>query len=129
MSGELVHFDIAVDDVGKAVSFYKAVMGWKIEKYGGEAMGEGVEYYMVMPGGDEEAVGGGIGKKQTPEQSVLNYYTADGGLEAFNKRVTDNGGKVMMEKMPVPGYGWFSVCTDPEGNPFGGWVDDEDARM
>ena len=34
----------------------------------------------------------------------------------------------MMEKMPVPGFGWMSVCVDHEGNPFGGWVDDKDAK-
>jgi uncharacterized protein len=129
MAGELVHFDIAVNDVEKAVAFYKAVMGWEVEKYDmGDAEGA-PQYYLIKTSDEESAVGGGIGAKQNPQQALLNYYSADGGLEAFNKRVVDNGGTVMMEKMPVPGWGWFSVCIDPEGNPFGGWVDDKDAKM
>lgn len=128
MPGELVHFDIPVDDVDKAVDFYRHVMGWKIEKYGDESM-EGMVYWLVYPDPDnEDVVGGGIGKKEMPEQTPVNYYKADGGLEAFNQRVRDKGGTVMMEKMPVPGWGWFSVCVDPGGNPFAGWVDDKEAK-
>jgi predicted enzyme related to lactoylglutathione lyase len=128
MPGELVHFDIPVDDVDKAVDFYGAVMGWKIEKYEGPGMGD-MAYWMISTNPDkEDAVQGGIGKKAMPEQTLMNYYRADDGLEAFNMRVKDKGGTVMMEKMPVPGWGWFSVCTDPEGNPFAGWVDDKEAK-
>jgi len=129
MPGELVHFDIPVDDVDKAVDFYKAVMGWKVEKYEGPGMGD-MAYYLINTNPDkEDAVGGGIGKKAMPEQTLMNYYRADDGLEAFNQRVKDKGGTVMMEKLAVPGWGWMSVCMDPEGNPFGGWVDDNDAKM
>ena len=125
MAGELTHFDIPVNDVAKAVDFYSHVMGWKPEKYEGEGMGD-MEYWMITPA-KEGAPGGGIGKKAMPEQTIINYYTAEGGLEAFNQRVRDKGGTVMMEKMAVPKFGWFSVCMDPEGNPFAGWVGDMDA--
>lgn len=132
MPGEMVHFDIPVDDVDKAIDFYGYVMGWKFDKYGSGGDGggtEGMEYWLISPDpGNEDAVGGGIGKKQMPEQTLMNYYNAEGGLEAFNQRVKDKGGKVMIEKMAVPGYGWFSVGIDPEGNPFAGWVDDKDAK-
>ena len=132
MQGEIVHFDISVDDVDKAVDFYKDVMGWKLEKYGGEGgregMGEMVYWMVITNPDDEKAVRGGIGQKQMPQQTGLNYYNAEGGLEAFNKRVIDKGGTVMMEKMAVPGYGWFSVCIDHENNPFAGWVDDKNAK-
>ena len=129
MPGEIVHFDIVADDVGKSMEFYKYVMGWEMERFPGTEAGD-MEYWMVKPKGDDpSAVGGGIGKKQMPEQTNMNYYDAEGGLEAFNQRVKDKGGKVMMEKMPVPDMGWFSACMDPEGNPFGGWVEDRDAKM
>jgi predicted enzyme related to lactoylglutathione lyase len=29
--------------------------------------------------------------------------------------------------MPVPGMGWFATCTDPHGNDFGLWQNDENA--
>ncbi len=127
MPGELVHFDIVVNDVDKAVSFYRAVMGWAIEKYEGEGMGDMVYWEVKTDPNDDKAVQGGVGEKMMPEQTNINYYTADGGIEAFKQRVRDNGGTVMMEKMPVPKFGWFSVCMDPEGNPFSGWVGDPNA--
>lgn len=120
MSGELVHFDIPVDDVEKMVAFYSNVMGWKIEKYEGEGF---PDYWMIQPE-KEGAIGGGMGKKQMPEQKPMNYYSTDD-LALFNQKVKDNGGMVVMEKMTVKGFGWFSVCVDPEGNLFAGWVEDE----
>lgn len=124
MPGELVHFDIPVDDVEKMTAFYRNVMGWTVEPYAGDFP----DYWRLAPEPDREgALEGGLGKKQMPEQGPMNYYTAEGGLEAFNQRVKDNGGMVMMEKMPVKGFGWMSVCMDPEGNAFGGWVDDPNA--
>jgi uncharacterized protein len=125
MAGELVHFDIPVDDVEKAVDFYRHVMGWKIEKYEDDSMG-GMVYWMINPS-TEGAPGGGIGKRARPEQTTMNYYNAEGGLEAFNQRVREKGGTVIVEALVVPKFGWFSVCMDPEGNPFAGWVGDMDA--
>jgi uncharacterized protein len=125
MPGELVHFDIPAEDVDKMSAFYRNVMGWKIEPYGSEYGG----YLMIDPAPDKDpemAVKGGMGEKQMPEQSPMNYYRTDD-LEKFNQRVKDNGGQVMMEKMPVAKMGYLSVCIDPEGNAFGGWLDDPDA--
>ncbi len=124
MAGNIVHFDIPAEDVARSVDFYRHVMGWAIEKY----EGEGPEYWLVFPEpGNYEVPGGGIGKKEMPEQANVNYYQAEGGLEAFNRRVREKGGTVITEKMPIPGWGWLSVCQDPEGNLFGGWVDDKEA--
>jgi len=41
MPGEMVHFDIPVDDVDKAIDFYGYVMGWKFDKYGSGGDGGG----------------------------------------------------------------------------------------
>lgn len=126
MPGKLIHFDIPASDVGKLVSFYRNVMEWTIEKY--EAEPGTPEYWMVQPEpGNEDAVGGGIGAAGAPEQKPMNYYEAEGGLEAFNQRVRDSGGTVVLERMAVPKYGWFSICVDPEGNSFAGWVSDPHA--
>ena len=130
MPGEIYYFEIYADDVDKLVDFYGDVMGWRIQKFEGDKAMEEMQYMAVNPDPSKEegVVWGGILKKSMPQQSTLNYYKAEGGLEAFNKRVKDKGGQVMMEKMAVPGFGWFSVGIDPEGNPFAGWVDDKDAK-
>ncbi len=125
MPGELVHFDIPANDLDKMAGFYSKVMGWKIEPYGPEYGG----YLMIDPAPDKgptEAVRGGMSKKMMPQQTPLNYYQTDD-LEKFNQRVRDNGGQVMMEKMPVPKMGYLSVCIDPEGNAFGSFLVDPNA--
>jgi predicted enzyme related to lactoylglutathione lyase len=33
----------------------------------------------------------------------------------------------MVEKMPVPGMGWFAQLIDPQGNPFALWQTDMSA--
>jgi len=121
MNGELIHFEIPADDVQKIADFYRNVLGWKIE-----SSPEFEGYLMVTTSGREDAVEGGIMKKQMPQQTGLNYYEVDS-IEDFNSKVKENGGQVLMEKMPVPKMGFFSVCLDPEGNPVGSWLTDENA--
>jgi predicted enzyme related to lactoylglutathione lyase len=42
--------------------------------------------------------------------------------------VRELGGKAD-DPMPVPSMGWFATCTDPHGNEFGLWQNDESASM
>ncbi len=85
MPGELVHFDIPVEDVERMADFYRNVMGWKIEPYGQEFGG----YLMIDPAPDKDpemAVKGGMARKEMPGQVPMNYYRTDN-LEKFNQRV------------------------------------------
>lgn len=121
MEGELVHFDIPADEPGRAAEFYRAVFGWKIEAIGGFE-----DYLEVKPGGIDEATGGGITKRFMPEQGPVNYFEVSS-IEEANERVRSSGGQVVMEKMTVPGFGYLSLCTDTEGNPFGTFLEDPGA--
>ena len=122
MGAELVHFDIAADDLDKLAGFYRETLGWTIEPLDPE-----FPHYLAITTSDREDVPcGGMMKKMMPEQGLLNYYGVDS-IEEFNAKVRENGGQVVMEKMAVPGIGLFSVCLDPEGNPFGLWLADESA--
>jgi predicted enzyme related to lactoylglutathione lyase len=122
MGAELVHFEIPGDDVDVLADFYAKVLGWEIgppfEQLGG--------YRVIKTSDREGALGGGMYKKMMPEQGPLNYYGVDD-LEPFVRKVKDGGGQVMMEKMAVPQMGWFAVCLDPAGNPFGLWKEDPNA--
>jgi predicted enzyme related to lactoylglutathione lyase len=44
------------------------------------------------------------------------------------ERVRELGGEAS-EPMPVPGMGWFVVCSDTQGNEFGLWHTDASAAM
>lgn len=52
MTSRVVHFDIPIDDAGRAGAFYRTVFGWNVEKWGpidywtmttGEPAGPGAE--------------------------------------------------------------------------------------
>jgi len=121
LEGELVHFDIPVDDMERAAGFYRAVFGWKIEPVGGF---EG--YLDVKPGGREDTTGGGMTPRYMPGQTPVNYFSVSS-IEEANERVRSSGGEVVMEKMAVPGFGYMSMCRDTEGNTFGAWLEDPGA--
>jgi len=49
-------------------------------------------------------------------------------IDSAIRKTRELGGKAD-EKMPVPGQGWFSACTDTEGNSFSLWEADNAAPM
>lgn len=121
MEGDLVHFDIPAKDIDRLSNFYRNVLGWKTTAPGGFE-----DYLEIETSDGENAVGGGMSKKVMPQQTVINYYDVES-VEETNERVRANGGEVIVEKMSVPGFGYLSVCADPEGNPFGSWLEDPNA--
>jgi uncharacterized protein len=48
-------------------------------------------------------------------------------LEEFVPKVQESGGKVL-QKMPIPGVGYFATCQDTEGNIFGIIQEDRNAK-
>lgn len=123
MKGDIIHFEIPADDPAKLAAFYTKVLGWKIENPDPN-MGD----YQIIHSSSEEKTGGGLYKKTMPQQTPVNYYEVDS-IEAACDVIREAGGQVAMEKMPVPGMGYFAIGIDPEGNPFGVWVTDTSASV
>jgi predicted enzyme related to lactoylglutathione lyase len=48
-------------------------------------------------------------------------------VDDFARRAERLGAKVLMEKTPVPGMGWFAQLNDPEGNLIAVWENDPNA--
>jgi predicted enzyme related to lactoylglutathione lyase len=108
----------------RANKFYNGLFGWKIEKMPGP-----MEYWMFATTNDkgEQVTGGGIMKRQYPQQAIINYIGVDSVAE-YSKKVERLGGKVKMEKTEVPGHGWFAMCTDTENNTFALWEPNPEAQ-
>lgn len=119
MGADLVHFDIPAESIEALSEFYGAVLGWRFESPGGFD-----DYRLIFTSEREGAPGGGMHKKELPQETVINYYEVDS-ISDYTARVKENGGQVVMDEMPVPGFGYLAVCLDPEGNPFGLWVTEE----
>ncbi|MBI5870837.1 MAG: VOC family protein [Actinobacteria bacterium] len=122
MKGQLIHFEIPADDPAKLADFYRTVLGWSI----GEPQAGMGDYRLIQVSGDGDAVGGGLYKRTEPDQGRVDYFDVDS-IEESAAQVKENGGQVLIEKMAVPQMGYFALCLDPEGNPFGLWLTDENA--
>jgi predicted enzyme related to lactoylglutathione lyase len=115
----IVHFEIPADDPDKLAGFYRELFGWKIEKMPGEAEYWSVETVTVDETGmpKEPGVNGGMMRRVVPQQMPINYISVDSVDEeiAHAQRL---GATVVVQKMEIPGVGWFAQLLDPQGNPF-----------
>jgi hypothetical protein len=108
-----------VDDVERAREFYTELFGWEIKEV------PGIGYWMITTTG-EKAVSGGMMKRRDPRQTIIDYVGVSS-VDEYIARVEELGGKVVVSKKALPGYGYFAVCEDMEWNVFGLWEDDKGA--
>ena len=116
MAGQIVHIEIPADDTEQARAFWGGLLARVPELPGPERVPHGAA--RREPGrGDHEH-----GARQGGTRSYFDVDDIDAGIA----KVRELGGEAS-EKMPVPSMGWFSTCTDPHGNEFGLWQNDESA--
>jgi len=134
MEHTIVHFEIPADQPERAAQFYRELFGWDIKKFEGSVAG-GMEYWMVrtVPTDDQgrpagPGVNGGLMRRMYPNQVPVNYINVES-VDQSVSRAQQLGAKVLMEKTPVPGMGWFAQLTDTEGNLFAVWETDMSAAM
>ncbi|MFX0096934.1 MAG: VOC family protein [Candidatus Hodarchaeota archaeon] len=118
----VVHFDIDAEDTNRAMKFYSNVFGWKFNYWEGPT-----EYWLIKTGGEEEpGINGGLSKREEAYPKVILTIGVPS-RDEFAKKIEETGGKIL-DKMAVPGVGWFALCSDTEGNEFGIMEDDESAK-
>ena len=112
-------FDIYVNDMERATTFYETVLGKKLEQMGdptGETQMMSFPTDMSVYG-----AGGALVKSQYAKPGVggtmLYFDTEDCSVEA--SRVEAAGGKVIRPKFSIGEFGWVALCEDTEGNTFG----------
>ena len=110
----VVHFEIPAQDVEKLSKFYSDVFGWKFQK---QPMGE-MDYWMIVTGPRRRSVAGGMYKKQMDMEMPRNYIAVDK-IDSAIATFTNAGGKQVVGKQEVPGFGWSFLGVDPEGNAVG----------
>jgi predicted enzyme related to lactoylglutathione lyase len=115
----IVHFDVPAEDLERASNFYKELFGWKIERMSGP-----MEYHGISTLADDggPGVNGGMGRRSEGDTGMMNYFGV-GSIDATAARVMELGGKVIMPKTDVPGYGCLAIYLDTEGDRFGLWED------
>lgn len=124
----IINFEIPVDDVERAKKFYTDLFGWKIEKFSGSGSG-GREYWFVTTTDEKgnKGLDGGLRRRQKPQNQVTNFIDVKS-VDEYCSKVEQLGGKVDVTKMAVPGMGYLAYCLDTEGNSFGIWETNENAK-
>src|SRR5262249_48345022 len=110
----VIHFEICVDDLERAVRFYSKVFDWKIEK-----AEDGSDYWFITTGGEEDpGITGGLTNRFDEWNPTINTIEVPS-LDSFAKKITEAGGKVLAPKISIKGTGYVQYCQDLEGNTFG----------
>ena len=116
----VVHFEMPSDDRDRMAKFYGKAFGWKTEMLGPE-MGE---YVLVTTTESDEngpkkpgAINGGFypRKPDWPAQHPSVVIAVDE-IQKSIEMVTEAGGEVLGEPMPIPGVGLYVSFLDTEGN-------------
>ena len=127
----VAHFEIYAKDPAKLSQFYTSLFDWTIEKV------PGMDYHFVrsvetdakgMPT-QTGGINGGIITRPAgfEDRAWVNYVNVDS-LDASIDRAQTLGARVMKPRSAVPGMGWFAILSDPEGNTFALWQQDESAK-
>lgn len=117
-------FEIYVQDMKRAKTFYESVLNIKLENLElPSEMEEDASFQMTMFPMDENKpnASGALVKATGMESggnSVVIYFTCDD-CSTEEKRVESAGGKVLKEKFSIGEFGNCSICLDTEGNTFG----------
>ncbi len=127
----VIHFEIHAVDAKKIADFYKKVFGWEVTKW------EGMEYWMVMTAPEkskEPGINGGItvrkGRLPNPGEPISSFVCTIGvsSVDDYINKINKAGGTLAVPKMAIPGMAWLAYCKDPEGNIFGIYEDNKDAK-
>ena len=111
--GAWCHIEIPSASVDSAKKFYGGLFGWTFTDV------PEMKYTLYTSG--EGEVGGGFFNPPEGMPRVITNYITVSDLEASAAKVPGLGGKVVTERMEVPGMGWFRIVADPEGNNIGLW--------
>lgn len=111
--GTWCHIEIPTASAETAKKFYGQAFGWTFHEIPEHK-------YTTYRTGDGEIGGGLFDPPAGAPRTITNYILVDD-LEASAKKVQELGGRIVADRVEVPGMGWFRIIADPDGNTFGLW--------
>ena len=120
------YFEIHVVDLERAIRFYRSVFGWTFTR----AEGLPIEYWRIETSGPRGGLLQRPAPAPNPEQGtnafICSMEVSD--FDAAAEKVALAGGVVALAKFAVPGVCWQGYFVDTEGNTFGVFQADANAR-
>jgi hypothetical protein len=122
MAGRVTHFEIYGDTPEELATFYREVLGWRIDR------AEGVDYWRIQAdAADRQNNSGGVTYRPSiPVRGRLHYIQVDTLDEALSA-AERLGARVLRGRTAVPRTAWYAIVADPEGNAFAMWQPDPTA--
>ncbi len=122
MASSIAHFAINTDDIDRSRTFYEKVFGWKFSAWGPPG------FYQIEGAG----IRGALQKRRdlVAGQRTLGFECtlAVESIDATEKAVLANGGKVVLARSVIVGVGTLMFFQEPGGNVFGAMQYDERAE-
>ena len=115
MGRPVVHWELWSQDPQTVSKFYADAFDWQVRDI------PELSYHLVETGGTGGINGGIMKPKQGPWPGNMTFYIDVDDLDRYRERVSRAGGKVIVERMDVPGVGAFALFEDPEGRVLGLW--------
>jgi predicted enzyme related to lactoylglutathione lyase len=69
----------------------------------------------------------GYDEKNASRTPITNYVDVKS-VDEYSSKIESLGGKIIVPKTPVPGAGYFAACLDTEGNNFGIFEENTNAK-
>jgi predicted enzyme related to lactoylglutathione lyase len=122
---KVVHFEIPVDDEGRAKDFYGSVFDWDLNTMD---MGGGMTYTTagtvdvddkMMPK-EPGAINGGLMRRTSDTPAPVITIGVDS-IDDSLKKVEAGGGSTVTPRTEIPDMGAFAYFKDSEGNVVGLW--------
>jgi uncharacterized protein len=112
----LVWCDVPVQDLGRAIRFYSAVLGAPVQKQEFSGMS-----FALLPHAETSVSGCLVPKHEGNDnrpsaQGPLLYFNCQGRLDAAIAAVTEQGGRVLQPRHPIGPHGFRAIVLDSEGN-------------
>jgi predicted enzyme related to lactoylglutathione lyase len=120
---KVVHFEIPVDDAGRARAFYGSVFDWGIQPM------EGYDYSIALTTPIDEttqmptepgAINGGLRPRTAETPTPVIVIQVDS-IDESLKKIEAEGGSTVSPRAEMPGMGAFAYFRDTEGNVIGLW--------
>ncbi len=114
MQNPVMHFEMMTRRPKRLSAFYKKIFDWNINFI------PNLDYHMVEPRSKLGIKGGIFQPKRSGRwPAKMTMYVAVEDLAPYRKKITANGGKILIRDQKVPGVGSLSLFLDPDGRMMG----------
>lgn len=123
MKNKVTHFEFPWDDKERAKKFYETVFQWKPfewEQFGYTSW-QATDVDEKMQPKEPGSINGGMSKRD-PSMPYPMFYIDVENIEEILKKITENGGSIVRDKMPLGengAMGYLAWFKDSEGNILG----------